>query len=56
MGETQGLDLISIGITISVGLLAIYAIYKNYFETTKKAINPEEYRKFKLISKKKHNT
>lgn len=53
MTEKQGLDLISIGITVSVGILAVYAIYKNYFETsnTKKALISEEYRKFQLISK-----
>jgi len=51
MTDKQVFDFISIGLTVSVGILAIYALYKNYFETSKVALCSDEYRKFKLISK-----
>lgn len=56
--QKQIFDIISIGLTVGFGLLAVYAVWKNYCEPPKVALNPDEYRKFQLISKTivTHNT
>ena len=58
MVEIQKPDYFTLAVAVGVGLLSIYAIYKNYFKAPEIGLDLSEYRKFRLIKKVNvsHNT
>ena len=58
MVEVQPPDYFTLAVGIGVGLLSLYALYKNYLSPPEIALDPGEYRKFRLSKKTNvsHNT